>query len=39
MLLQVAGYVGGLYVARTYLREKLEQLKENIEVERVARDK
>ena len=39
MLLQVAGYAGGLYVARTYLRERLEQLKEKMEIERAAKDK
>ncbi|KAJ3510473.1 hypothetical protein NLJ89_g4654 [Agrocybe chaxingu] len=37
-LLKGAGFVGGMYAARKYLRERLEEMKESMEVERAAKD-
>jgi peroxin-3 len=38
MLSKAVGLAGGLYVARKYLRDRLEEVKEKSEVERAARE-
>ncbi|CAA7263389.1 unnamed protein product [Cyclocybe aegerita] len=37
-LLKGAGFIGGMYAARKYLRERLEEMKESMEMERAAKD-
>lgn len=38
-VVKTAGVVGGLYVARKYLRDRLEEVKDNMELERVAKER
>lgn len=38
-LVKTAGIVGGLYLGRQYIRDRLDEVKEKLEEERVARDK
>lgn len=38
-LVKAAGVVGGLYLVRQYIRDRLDEVKEKLEEERVARDK
>ena len=38
MLSKAVGLAGGLYVARKYLRDRLEEIREKSEVERAARE-
>jgi len=38
-VVKTAGVVGGLYVARKYLRDRLEEVKDNMELERAAKER
>ena len=35
---QVFGYAGGLYIARNFLRDRLDEIREKLEVERAAKE-
>ena len=39
MLPQVLGYAGGLYVARNFLRDRLDEIRGKLEVERAAKER
>ena len=38
MLSKAVGLAGGLYVARKYLRDRLEEVRDKLEIERAARE-
>jgi len=36
---QVLGYAGGLYIARNFFRDRLDEIREKMEVERAAKER